>query len=177
MLRCERENGTNGTPAPLQDAERAAGAARRLDDAFRGYIAERGAKPAPLAAVTSLVTGVGGLRLAADAILDLWQREDGSAAGDRAAARDELMRSSELLKSWYEQLATSLLSDARPPRPLPHDAVADGRLIAAVHRDLSGSDGRANATALRMIWTGDHLDAVRRLQEVIAVPAQVATGR
>jgi uncharacterized membrane protein YccC len=177
MLRCDRDGGENGAPAPMQDAERAAGASRRLDDAFRGYIAERGAKPAPLAAVTSLVTGVGGLRLAADAILDLWQREDGSPTGDRAAAREELLRSSDLLKSWYGQLASSLLGDAQPPHPLPHDAVADGRLLTALRRDLSATDGSASATALRMIWTGDHLDAVRRLQEVIAVPAQLAKER
>jgi hypothetical protein len=177
MLRCDRDNGENGAPAPMQDAERAAGAARRLDDAFRGYIAERGAKPAPLAAVTSLVTGVGGLRLAADAILDLWQREDGSVAGDRAAAREVLLRSSDLLKRWYEQLASSLLGEEPPPHPLPHDAVADGRLLTALRRDLSATDGGASATALRMIWTGDHLDAVRRLQEVIAVPAQLAKER
>jgi hypothetical protein len=177
MLRCDRESATNATPAPLDDAERAAGAARRLDDAFRGYIAERGAKPAPLAEETSLVTGVGGLRLAADAILDLWQHEDGSVAGDRTAAREELLRSSDLLKRWYGQLASSLLGDAQPPHPLPHDAVADGRLLTALRRDLSATDGSASATALRMIWTGDHLDAVRRLQEVIAVPAQLAKER
>jgi uncharacterized membrane protein YccC len=183
MLRCDRQTATAGSPvapaAPAEDAERAraARAARRLDDAFRSYMIERGAKPVPLAQVTSLVTGVGGLRLAADAVLGLWQREDGSVAGDRAAAREELLRSSEMLKHWYEQLASSLLSDAQPPPPLPRDEVADGRLLAAVRRDLSGADGRASATALRMIWTGDQLDAVRRLQEVIVGPAQVAMGR
>ena len=41
------------------------------------------AKPVPLAAVTGLVTGVVGLRLAGDAVLDLWQRGD-AAGGDRA---------------------------------------------------------------------------------------------
>jgi hypothetical protein len=178
MRRCDHDGDASDTPAaPMQEAERAAGAARRLDDAFRGYIAERGAKPAPLAQVTSLVTGVGGLRLAADAILDLWQREDGSVAGDRAAAREELLRSSDLLKGWYERLATSLLEEEQPPPPLAHDAVADGRLLDAVRRDLSGADGRASATALRMIWTGDHLDAARRLQEVIAGSAQGARER
>ena len=34
------------------------------------YLAERGAKPVPLAEVTSLLTGVTGVRLAADAVLD-----------------------------------------------------------------------------------------------------------
>jgi hypothetical protein len=115
--------------------------------------------------------------VAADAILDLWQREDGSVAGDRAAAREELLRSSDLLKGWYERLATSLLEEEQPPPPLAHDAVADGRLLDAVRRDLSGADGRASATALRMIWTGDHLDAARRLQEVIAGSAQGARER
>jgi uncharacterized membrane protein YccC len=54
-------------PAPGQDAARAVAASRRLDDAFRSYLAERGAKPVPLAEVTSLVTGVAALRLTADA--------------------------------------------------------------------------------------------------------------
>ena len=58
-------------------------ASRRLDDAFRTYIAERGAKPIPLAEVTTLATGVVALRLAADAVLDLWLRE---APGDGDAA-------------------------------------------------------------------------------------------
>ncbi len=179
MRCCDRDTGaaSSSLAAPVEDAARAAGAARRLDDAFRAYMAERGAKPVPLAEMTSLVTGVGGLRLAADAVLGLWEHEDGSVGGDRASAREELLRSSELLKRWYEQLASSLLNDAQPPPPLPRDEVADGRLLAAVRRDLSGADGRAGATALRMIWTGDQLDAVRRLQEVIVGPAQVATGR
>jgi hypothetical protein len=29
---------------------------------------------------------------------------------------------------------------------------------------------------VRMIWTGDHLDAVRRLQRIIVEPARAATG-
>ena len=162
---------------PVEDADRAAAAARRLDDAFRGYLAERGAKPVPLAEVTGLVTGVGGLRLAADAVLDLWRREDGSAGGDRAAARQELLQTSELVKRWYEQLARSLVTELEPPEPLAHDGLADGRLLDAVRHDLSSEDGRASATAVRMIWTGDHLDAVRRLQQVIVGPAQTAGGQ
>ena len=73
--------------APTEAAVRAAAASRRLDDTFRNYLAERGAKPVPLAEMTSLVTGVAALRLAADAVLDLWQRDDGESSGDRAAAR------------------------------------------------------------------------------------------
>jgi uncharacterized membrane protein YccC len=168
MLRCE--NSTPSRAAPTNDAARAAGAARRLDDTFRSYLAERGAKPVPLAEVTRLVTGVAGLRLAGDAVLDLWQHEDGSNTGDRAAARNELLKSSELVKHWYDDLARSLVNGRALREPLAHDKAADGRLVEAVRHDLSGDDGRASATAVRMIWTGDHLDAVRRLQNAIVAP-------
>jgi uncharacterized membrane protein YccC len=172
MRRCDAA--ATAAELPADDAVRAAAAARRLDDTFRTYLAERGAKPVPLAEVTSLVSGVRGLRLAADAVLDIWRREDGSVVGDRSTARDELLRSSELVKRWYEDLAGSLV-DGRPPRePLAHDRVADGRLVDAVRRDLRGDDGKASATAVRMIWTGDHLDAVRRLQRLIVQPALFA---
>lgn len=163
--------------APTADAARAAAAARRLDDTFRSYLAERGAKPVGLADMTSLVTGVGGLRLSADAVLDLWRGEDEPAAGDRAAARRELLKTTEAVKAWYGDLADSLLDGAEPRPPLSHDRVADGRLVDAVRHDLGDEDGTASATAVRMIWTADHLDAVRRLQKVISGPARAAVAR
>lgn len=67
--------------------------------------------------VSTLVTAAGGLRLAGDAVLDLWRREDGSVPGDRAAARQELLRMSELVKLWYEGLARSLTAGHEPPPP------------------------------------------------------------
>jgi uncharacterized membrane protein YccC len=169
-LRCDRK--ATSLDAPIEDANRAAAAARRLDDTYRGYLIERGAKPLALAEITSLVTGVGGLRLAADAVLDLWQREDGSAPGDREAARHELLRASEAVKGWYDELAGDLLAGQPPPRPQPHDRQADARLVQAVRHDLRADDGKATATAVRMIWTGDHVDAARRLQKVLAGSAQ-----
>ncbi len=172
MLCCD-SNGSS-PPAPVDDAARAAATARRLDDTFRSYLAERGAKPIPMAEVTSLVTGVGGLRLAADAILDLWQREDGSPGGDRSAAREELLQASKRVEGWYDEFADSLVNGSEPQAPLPHDRDADGRLVDAVRRDLRDEDGRTSATAVRMIWTGDHLDAARRLQKGIVGPAQAA---
>jgi uncharacterized membrane protein YccC len=174
MRRCDFD--ARAIDAPEAEATRAAATARRLDDTFRSYLAERGEKPVPLAEMTSLVSGVGGLRLAADAVLDIWQREDGSATGDRSAARGELLRSSEIVKRWYEDLAASLLDGRRPREPMAHDRIADGRLLDAVRRDLQGDDGKASATAVRMIWTGDHLDAVRRLQRLIVEPAEVAVA-
>jgi uncharacterized membrane protein YccC len=161
-------------PAPTAEEAGAAAAARRLDDTFRNYLAERGAKPVPLAEVTSLLTGVAALRLAADAVVDLWERDDGEAAGDRAQARGELLSSSELVRTWYDDLAASIAGPREVPAPLAHDKRADARLVSAVRHDLSGEDGQATGTAVRMIWTGDHLDAARRLQAAIAGPARAA---
>ena len=108
-------------------AATAAAAARRLDDTFRGYLAERGAKPLPLADVTALVTGVAG--------------------------------------------------QGEVPTPLDPDQLADGRLVDAVAHDLRDRDGHATATAVRVIWTGDHLDAVRRLQTTLVGPAREAVSQ
>jgi uncharacterized membrane protein YccC len=178
MRRCDAgAPAAGGAGDPAADAARAAASARRLDDTFRSYLAERGSKPAPLAEISGLVSGVGGLRIAADAVLDLWQREDGAVPVDRTAARAELLRSSALVEGWYDNLAARL-ADGRPPSaPLARDEVADGRLVEAVRNDLRTADGKGTGTAVRMIWTGDHLDAVRRLQEVIAEPARATAGR
>jgi hypothetical protein len=166
----------SGGPAPgppLQQAAQAAAAARRLDDTFRGYLAERGAKPVPLSEVTALVNGVVGVRLAGDAVLQLWDG-DVSNGGDRAAARRELLSGSDTVRGWYARFAESLVGQGAVPEPLGADAVADGRLVDAVSHDLRDADGNASATAVRVIWTGDHLDAVRRLQAMLVGPAQAA---
>jgi uncharacterized membrane protein YccC len=171
IARCDR--GAPRWPEPSAEATRAAASSRRLDDTFRGYLAERGAKPVPLAEVTSLVTGVAGLRLAADAVLDLW-RDDTAHQGDRAAARRELEAESERMAGWYADFASGLATHGLVPEPLAPDTVADARLVDAVVRDLRGPDGNATATAVKVIWTGDHLDAARRLQPTLVEPARAA---
>jgi hypothetical protein len=126
--------------------------------------------------VTGLVTGAAGLRLAGDAILDLWRR-DNATGGNRAAARGELLASTQLIVDWYDGFAASLTGRRAVPDPLSDDELADGRLIEAVSRDLRQADGHASETAARMIWTGDHLDAARRLQGALVGPARAAVMR
>jgi hypothetical protein len=164
-------------PAVADDAARAAASSRRLDDAFRTYLAERGAKRLPLADVAGLVTGVVGLRLEADAVLDLWRGDDRQAGAGEATARHEILATAERVAGWYGGLATTIITGGELPQPLAHDKAADGRLIRAVRRDLLGNDGRASAIAVRMIWTSDHLDVVRRLQTAIISPARATAGQ
>jgi uncharacterized membrane protein YccC len=172
--RCDAQ--ATPVPVPREQAQRAAAAARRLDDTFRGYLVERGAKAASLADVSSLVSGVAGVRLAADAVLDLW---DGDAAhgGEREAARRELLGAAQQMITWYEAFAAGLTGTAEVPEPADADASADGRLIEAVAHDLRDADGRATATGVRVIWTGDHLDAIRRLERRLVGPARAAVRR
>jgi uncharacterized membrane protein YccC len=171
--RCDRTAAP--VPEPAAEAARAAAASRRLDDTFRNYVAERGRKPAPLAEVTSLMTGVVGLRLAGDAVLELWRRE-AVADGDRRAAREQLLAGAERMTGWYEAFAASLGGNGAVPAAQDADPEEERRLVAAVDHDLRGADGRATDTAVRMIWTGDHLDAARRLQSTLAGPAEGFTG-
>jgi uncharacterized membrane protein YccC len=174
MVRCDAT--ATALPPPTAQAARSAAASRRLDDAFRAFLAERGAKPVPLAEVSGLVSGVAGLRLTADAVLDLWEREDGQAPGDRGGARAELVANAAVAHKWYDDLAASIAAHRAVRDPVPHDRIADGRLVDAIRADLRTDDGRATATAVRMIWTGDHLDAARRLQESLIGPARALTG-
>jgi uncharacterized membrane protein YccC len=163
-------------PAPAAERDRAAAAARRLDDAFRTYLAEGGEKPVPLAETTTLVTGVAALRLAADAVGELWRRP--AADGRRDTARGELTAASDRVAGWYRRFASALLGAGHVPEPLGPDTAADGRLVAALRTELVGEDGQASGDAVRLVWTADHLDAARRLQAALAEPGRrLATVR
>ncbi|MGX7677725.1 FUSC family protein [Jatrophihabitans sp. DSM 45814] len=172
MLRCDASAPTPAVPDPA--AIRAAAASRRLDDAFRNYLAETGMKPVSLADTSVLLSGVAGLRITADAVMDLWHRDDGQAPGERGAARLEVLQTTQRVTRWYDDLANSLLDRNEVREPVPPDDLADVRLVEALRRDLAGDHGSASATAIRMIWTADHIDAARRLQRGIATPARTA---
>jgi uncharacterized membrane protein YccC len=158
---------------PRQAALAAAAASRRLDDTFRSYLADRGVKEVPLADATRLVTGVTGVRLAADAVLELWQ-SDSAHNGERGSARRELLAYSARVSDWYGRLATGLEHRGDVPRPQERELEAAQRLVDAVAHDLQGADGRGTATGVRVVWTGDHIDAVRRLEHTLVDSARVA---
>ncbi len=168
--------GMPGRPAPSVESLRAAGAARRLDDAFRSYLAERGAKPVSLAEVSALVAGVVSLRLTSEAVLDLWDEAGSDSRDDRTAARGELLESTAAVEGWYETLAVALAGHGDVPAALAPDEAANARLVEVVRRDLGG-ESDAVAVAVRILWTGDHLDAARRLQSGLVAPARTVTER
>ena len=127
-------------PATPQDGRRTAAAARRLDDAFRTYLAERGAKPVPLSEMTALVTGVVGVRLAADAVVELWERYAGGQppSEDRAAAQSRSAR-----------LGGPASRSGTPPLPTPWTATAGSRSPPARPHDQSSTDGGSTPRPVR----------------------------
>jgi hypothetical protein len=108
-------------------------------------------------------------------VLDLWHHADGAAV-ERAEVRRELLASADSLTAWYDSFAAALTGRGPVPDPLVHEESADARLVAALGADLHHEDRRATAAAVRLIWTGDHLDAARELQQSLVGPARSAAG-
>jgi uncharacterized membrane protein YccC len=177
-LRIAAESGAalDGSAAAGSAASRAAAAARRLDDAFRQYLAERGRKQLSLAEVAALLTGVAGLRLTAQAVSELWTA-DGSAQIDAPRAQLELIVTTERVTNWFAAMAQAIPGAGTVPRPLRQDPDSDRRLVEALGRDLeavAAPDAPVSAHAVRLVWTIDHVDAARRLQELVEQPARMA---
>jgi uncharacterized membrane protein YccC len=157
--------------SPGSDAERAAAASRRLDNAFRTYIAERGAKPVPLSDVATLVTGVAILRLSADAIDDLWDHVGVDDAW--SAARRQLDDAAETAVTWYDRFADSFEGGSEQ-RDLTPQADTDDDVESAVRHQLA-QPGDANLDeVVRIVWTAGHLDAVQRLETTVIDASRVA---
>jgi uncharacterized membrane protein YccC len=155
---------------------RAAAAARRLDDAFRQYLAERGHKKLGLAQVASLLTGVAGLRLTAQAITNLWAGTDGGRV-DVPRTQLEVVVLTERVTNWFAAMAHAMSGAGTVPRASPRDSTEDRRLIEALGEDLrsvTAADGPVKAHTVRLVWTSDHVETARRLQELVEQPAHAA---
>ena len=132
-------------------------------------------KPVPVAAVARLLSGVTALRVNGGALIELWHSGDAAPSG-AAAARDELRRASRRLRDWYGELARGIESPAAIPEPLEGDDAAAARLLESLHRHLGGDQAPAGPAVVHLIWTADHLDALRRLQVTLVDPARRAAG-
>jgi uncharacterized membrane protein YccC len=175
VTRCDHQ--VPAAPTPETERFDAAAAARRLDDAFRSFLAERGTAEVRVGDANALITTVAVLRLTGDAIVDLWDRDEDPPIGDRARARLGILDSGQHLVGWYERTAQAMTGTGVVPDPLDGDVDADARLLAAIRRDLAGQDGRGTTTAIKMIWTADHIDALRRVQADIVDAARATAMR
>ncbi len=175
LASCDRES--RRSDDPLEDRRVAQAAARRLDDAFREYLSERGSKGASLADVSSLIAGVTAVRTTADSIRALWTHDD-HASREREVVREALTQGVESVARWYAQLADVVMgSQAMPTAPSDFD-VSVQALVNTVRRELSDEAGHATATAFKIVWTDDYLRQLHRLQErLLPVVENIAVAR
>ena len=99
--------GTGVTDGIRWSPERTASmdAARRLDDAYRQYLGERGAKPIPLSVVTRLLTGCARIRLTAltlDGLPDLVVPGGPPPLHEVVAARATVTAECAAVESWFD---------------------------------------------------------------------------
>jgi uncharacterized membrane protein YccC len=158
------DKATHRSEDPLEARRVAQAAARRLDDAFREYLSERGSKSVSLADVSNLIAGVTAVRSTADSIQSLWAKHD-QASGERRVVREALSQGVESVARWYAQLADVVTGSREMPSAPANFDVSVQELVDTVRRELSDEAGHATATAFKIVWTDDYLRQLHRLQE------------
>jgi hypothetical protein len=140
----------------------------RLDDAFRQFLTERGAKVIPVMNVATLVTGSNRIRLAAHTLDELpslpvapGQRELESVAVAGAVLRDSYASS----HRWYEEFG-EVLSGGRSSLdpPPPHDETLHGTLRTAFDDARAARRSDRLRGILQMLWADELLETQRAVQ-------------
>jgi hypothetical protein len=163
-------------------SDRASVTYRRMDDAYRQFLTERGAKVVPLRAATKLVTGAIRLRMAAHSLDTLPVRPLSSPAPRPAVATaaGELLTACRQARNWYLGFAAVLAGDRRQVPPVDDDH-------GGLHRDLLGAFDTASTARdaagvrlmLRLLWAEQDLQDQHALQHELSRDAQafVEQGR
>ncbi len=178
------EVGRVGDPAAASTGrdpqEAAAGAALRLDDAFRQFLAERGAKTVPLPVVTHLLTGSARVRLLA---LTLETLPGEPSASDQPlppavqSARAEVAADFAADERWFEEFSGALRHRNRPvPGIVPVDQRIRVRLLGAFDEAQRSKRNDGILVTLRLLWLSDRLSELRDQEGELARSAGRFTG-
>jgi len=173
---------TRARKIDTRPAQRAADTAYlRLDDAFRQFLAERGAKRLPVETVARLFTGTNRIRLAAYTLtrlhgstLDPGESDLESVAIAGAVLRDSYAAS----HRWYEEFA-EILADRREsldPPPAVGETLHDVLQGALSDAQAQGRGDQLVAT-LQMMWAVELLEAQRQVEAELAESADLFARR
>jgi uncharacterized membrane protein YccC len=169
-----------GLDVPWQQADSQSMASYHLlEEAYRQFLAERGAKVIPLRTATHLLTGASRLRLAAHTLATLpvhsLQMGEQAAANISpasaavAVAQAEVQRAAHRADAWYDSFAAVLSGEREQLPPAGHD---DGELRAHLVRafDLASEEHDATRVrmALRLLWADEYLDDEQESQHDLA---------
>jgi uncharacterized membrane protein YccC len=168
-----------GRPTP-EGLERALAARQRLDDAFRQFLAEPGAKRVPLDDVAALAGAATRLRLVADSLDELCAKDiPGPLPADLTAAGAELRAVADGVDLWYRRVG-DVLSGRRanvPPADPPDTQLPDD-VLGHLRGGLQDGDAVATRHALLLLWSAQHLDSLRRAEpDLVEAAAAVARLR
>jgi uncharacterized membrane protein YccC len=170
LARCDSAAHAAGDPVVARRDAQAA--ARRLDDAFREYLSERGAKSASLADVGTLIASVTAVRTTADSILELWSAHDLKGSNERHVVREALSQGVESVAVWFTELSHVLVHEHESLVEPNEFDVSLQELINSVRQELSDIEGNGTVVAFKIVWTDDYLrqlhDLQRRMRPVIA---------
>ena len=152
-----------------------------LDDAFRQFFAERGAKVVSVETVSRLFTGSNRLRLAAYTLSmlsvrppDTGLRELESVAVAEAVLRDSYAST----HHWYQEFA-AMLADRRGPvdGPAPHDQVLHHVLRQAFDEVRAEHRVDRAQTTLQMLWADELLEDQSQMQLDLLASADLFVRR
>jgi hypothetical protein len=176
LSRCDAA--TSAAEDPVVARAGAQAAARRLDDAFREFLSEQGAKSVTLSDVGTLIAGVTAVRTTADSIQDLWSTHDVKSSSDRRVVREALSQGTQSVADWFAELSSVLLgSDATLSEPDDFN-VSFPELVTTVRHDLSDVEGSGTAVAFKIVWTDDYLRQLHQLQRrMLPVIATITSAR
>jgi Fusaric acid resistance protein-like len=157
------------------------GAYLRLDDAFRQFLGERGAKVMSVDVVAGLLTGSNRIRLAAFTLAALkplppqpGEPELESVAIAGAVLRDSYAES----HRWYEEFGELLAGRRTTLGPLPaHNEALHGILRRAFDDVRARRRSDRLRTMLQMLWADDLLEAQRQVQSDLAGSADLFVSR
>jgi uncharacterized membrane protein YccC len=149
----------------------------RLDDAFRQFLVERGAKVVPVEAVANLVTGSNRIRLAAFTLdaLPTFPLQPGLPELESVAVAGAVLRDSYASsRRWYEEFG-ELLDGRRGSLdpPAAHDETLHGTLRQAFDDARGGGRGDRLRSILQMLWADELLEAQSRVQMDLASSADL----
>jgi uncharacterized membrane protein YccC len=159
-------DGAGSTQTATQAAR---GAATRLDDAFREYLAESSSRQANLEGVATLVAGTTRVRLAAYSLSTLTPARVGGPRIDQCA--EAVAADVDALRSWYVRLADALVERAPIPPPHPGDDDEHRQVVRCVREALAAGDDSMVGPVLSLLWASQHLDNLRQLEARLVQPA------
>jgi uncharacterized membrane protein YccC len=155
--------------------EIARGAANRLDDAFREYLAESSARRANLEDVSTLVAGTTRVRLAAYSLSMLTPAPGGGPRLDQCA--DALAADVDAVRSWYVSLADALVEPTATPPPHARDDHTATTVVRCVRHALATGDDSIVGPAVSLLWASQHLDNLHELGAHLIQPAAKFSGK